>query len=58
MAEDNFIDLLREAAEMYMGRPKIEADIIYHVAQLGSEERAAVILAYDMIYKEYKEFKE
>ncbi len=55
MAQESFVQLLREANEMLRDRPKPEADLIYHVAKLDSEARAAIIMGYDMIYKEYKE---
>ena len=43
--------LIQEAMQMYQDRPKIEADLIYYIATMHDEERTALILAYDLLYK-------
>ena len=43
---------------MLIDRSKEEANLIYHVAKLDDEERAAIILAYQNIYKNNQVKKE
>lgn len=42
-------ELIEEARQMLMDRSKEEADLIYYIAKLDNEERAAIILAYQML---------
>ena len=49
--QETLFDLVQQAKAMLADRPRIEADLIYYVAKFDSEERAAIILAYDLLYK-------
>lgn len=44
--EESLFDLIDQARQMLLDRPEIEQDLIYYVAKLNDEERAAIILAY------------
>lgn len=46
-----FSELIQEAVQMYQDRSKQEADLIYYVAKMHDEDRTALMLAYDLIYK-------
>ncbi len=43
------MELIREAQEMLIDRRREERDLIYAIAKLDSEERAAIILAYEFL---------
>lgn len=43
--------LIQQAIEMYNDRPKEENDLIYHIAKMNDEERTALILGYELLYK-------
>ena len=45
-------ELINHAVEMLKARPKIEQDLIYAIAKLPDELRAAIILAYQNIHTE------
>ena len=47
---ESFTQLLDEAREMLLDRSKEEADLIYAIAILDDEARAAIILSYRNIY--------
>ena len=49
--EQSFADLIRSAIDMLTDRSKLEQDLIYHISKLGDEERAAVIIAYRLLYE-------
>lgn len=42
----NLFTLIQEAAAMLLERPQIERDLIYFVATMTDEERAAIAFAY------------
>lgn len=42
---------MRDAQEMYLDRPRQQADLIYHIARMDSEERGALVLAYRILYE-------
>lgn len=47
---ESFTQLIKEAHEMLLDRPKQEADLIYAIALLDNEEKAAIILAYKNLF--------
>ncbi len=49
--QETFFDLITQAAEMLMDRSKAEQDLIYHIAMMEGETRAAIILAYQNLYR-------
>lgn len=49
---ESLTDLIQEAQQMYLDRSRAESDLIRFVASLDPEARAALILAYDILYKE------
>ncbi len=49
--EPSLTELIQEAVQMYRDRSKKEADLIYYVAKMHDEDRIALILAYDLLYK-------
>lgn len=49
--EQPLSELIQEAVQMYQDRSKQEADLIYYVAKMHDEDRIALILAYELIYK-------
>lgn len=49
-SNESFIDLISQATQMLLDRPKIEQDLIYFISKLDNEERAAIILAYEYIH--------
>ena len=55
MAQDNFIELMRQATEILRDLTTLEANLIYRIAKMDSEARAAIVMAYNTLYKEYKE---
>ena len=52
MIQDSFIELLKEATAMLLDRPKPEQDLIYYIARMESDLRAAIILAYQNLYRD------
>ena len=50
----SFMDLIREAQQMLLDRSKQEADLIYSVACLNDEERAAISMAYRISFQDEK----
>lgn len=44
--ENGIFQLIQSATEMLKDRSKQERDLIYAIAKLDDEERAAIILAY------------
>jgi len=51
---ETLTDLIEQAQEMYLDRPRDQADLIRFVASLDCEARAALVLAYDILYREDK----
>jgi hypothetical protein len=51
-ATESFFDLIEQAKEMLLDREEIERDLIYEVAKLDSEEKSAIILAYNILKSE------
>lgn len=49
---ESFFDLLRDAHQMLSDRSRQEADLIYYIAKLDNEERSAIILAYQNLFKD------
>lgn len=49
-----FTQLLREAQEMLLDRDRREADLIYFVAILSDEDRHAIAMAYNILFKSEK----
>jgi hypothetical protein len=50
MAQESFLTLIRHAQEMLSDRNRCEADLIYHICKLDPDERAAIILGYQMLF--------
>jgi len=48
--QESLIDLIQQATYMLMDRPKKEQALIYYISKLDSEERAAIILAYQGLH--------
>ena len=49
---ESFLDLINQATQMLLDRPKPEQDLIYAIAKLDPDLRGAIILAYQQIYFE------
>ncbi len=49
MPEESFLDLIRQAIEMLLDRSIEERNLIYHVARMENDLRAAIILAFETI---------
>lgn len=49
--QETLFELIGQAREMLLDRSREEADLIYAVSKMDSEERGAIILAYDLLYK-------
>lgn len=49
MEEEKFTDLLDQAIQMLRDRPKPEAELIYAVAKLDPDLRAAIVMGYELI---------
>ncbi len=47
--------LIQEATQMLLDRPQIERNLIYCIACLTNEERAAIIFAYELLTSEEDE---
>jgi len=52
MKEESFFDLISQAAEMLLDRPKDEANLIYQIAKMEPDLRSAIVIAYQEIYKD------
>lgn len=52
---EEMYQLIQEAIEMYLDRDQSERDLIYHVASMSSEDRTALIIAYEMLKEEEDE---
>ncbi len=50
MEQESFFDLIQQAHAMLEDRPKPERDLIYIMAKLDPDLRAAIILAYQGMY--------
>lgn len=50
--KESLFDLVVQATQMLNDRSKPEQDLIYFVAKLDSDLRAAIILAYQGMYDE------
>lgn len=49
--QESLFDLMQQAKAMLLDRSKEEQDLIYHCAKFDHESRAAIILAYQSLYK-------
>lgn len=49
MKQEGLFTLISEAREMLLDRSKEERDLIYYIAKMDSEERAAIIMAYQTL---------
>jgi len=47
-----FTELIDEAQEMLLDQSRPVQDLIYFIAKLDNEERAAICLAYRILYEE------
>ncbi len=52
MKFDGLFELIGQAKEMLLDRPKPEQDLIYAIAKLEDDLRAAIILAYQGIHND------
>lgn len=48
--KETLLDLILQGEQMLLDRSKPEQDLIYFVAKLDCEERAAIVLAYQNLY--------
>ncbi len=46
---ESLIDLIKQATAMLTDRSKQEQDLIYAIAKLDNEARAAIIIAYEYV---------
>lgn len=53
--EKSFTELLDSAIQLFQDRSRKEADFIYYICKLDQDEQGALILAYNLLFKdEYK----
>jgi hypothetical protein len=50
--QESLWDLVGEAKQMLLERPKPEQDLIYAIAKLDDQERTGIILAYQGLYND------
>lgn len=50
--QESLFDLIDQARYMLMDRSKPEQELIYYIAKLDLEERAAIILAYQGLHEQ------
>lgn len=50
MKEESLFELIQQAHDMLQDRSKLEQDLIYHIAKIDPDLRAAIILAYQGLY--------
>lgn len=50
--DESLIDLIEQATEMLLDRPQEERNLIYAIARLDDDLRAAIILAYQNLKDE------
>ncbi len=53
MHQESFTDLISQAAHMLADRTKAERDLIYYIAKMDDEEKAAIIIAYENILPQW-----
>lgn len=53
--KESFTDLISQAEAMLRDRSKQEADLIFSIAKLEDDLRAAIIFAYNNIHDPYEE---
>lgn len=54
---DSFLSLIEEAKQMLLNRIPEEAELIYCIAKLEPDLRAAIIIAYEFLYKDVEDVK-
>ena len=52
MENESVSQLIAEAIQMYRDRPRQESDLIYYIAKMEEKERIALILGYELVYKD------
>jgi len=45
-------ELIKEATAMLMDKPHLERELIYYMAKMPEEERAAIVIAYQLLREE------